>query len=592
MRLLRWGLMAGLALGAVSAAAPAQAAEKYSLLVGINDYAPKQEDGKRGEGDLSGCENDVRTMKTILSKAGFKSDAAHQKVILSTAATGQAIVDGLVWLINSAKPEDTVVFYYSGHGTYSLDSRSQNKDEQDGYDEAICPTDDKTGGIILDDDIQLATSMMKSKNITLIFDCCFSGGTNRIDAKDPRTVDPFRLTGVRNRKRSNVEAATVPLLKPAKLRTRAARAGLALTTGRSRAEELTASNVLYLGGAQPWEVAGDGGSGLITDNGEPAYEGGFFTTLLYRTLNKMGMETSWRNIMKEIRRQASLLNPLQEPYAEGPIGNAPFSTALGVGLVPQIDTEVPPVNVRLTAGVVKDASVQVQGPDAAKFRAEVIDALKEGGLGDIFEITDNNASVQLAILDQGQNYKVWVPWYDGEKLETAPTFDAATTKLSEAIRFAHRQRQLAALYNPRSPIQVTLTLAGGVSPSVEKGSEVKGQFTVSQACTAQVMRLDVAGNLVMVGDAMRCEPGTTYHFGYNAGMVKGKELVKVVVTKQSTADLSRATRESNMLNVMTRELGSDATRWAEDQETLYVGDWRVQEPSTPVPAKGRAKGRK
>ena len=63
------------------------------------------------------------------------------------------------------------MFFYSGHGSYTLD---RNNDEQDGYDELIIPCDFKG---IIDDELKSIIQTNLKENVTLVglFDSCFSG---------------------------------------------------------------------------------------------------------------------------------------------------------------------------------------------------------------------------------------------------------------------------------------------------------------------------------------------------------------------------------------------------------------------------------
>ena len=48
---------------------------------------------------------------------------------------------------------DSLVFFYSGHGSRE---RDKDHDEADGVDETLCPTDYETAGKIVDDEINAA----------------------------------------------------------------------------------------------------------------------------------------------------------------------------------------------------------------------------------------------------------------------------------------------------------------------------------------------------------------------------------------------------------------------------------------------------
>ena len=75
---------------------------------------------------------------------------------------------------------DTVVFYFSGHGT---SVRDQNHDEADGMDEALCPfdVDPKTGkNLILDDELGDLIRTLRGRDTVVILDSCHSGGMTEV----------------------------------------------------------------------------------------------------------------------------------------------------------------------------------------------------------------------------------------------------------------------------------------------------------------------------------------------------------------------------------------------------------------------------
>lgn len=88
------------------------------------------------------------------------------------------IITGMKWLVQNAAPGDDLFLHYSGHGGPVKDL---DGDEDDGYDEAIFPTDAEKvingPGYIVDDlihDICVKT-LPQGCRFTAIFDCCHSG---------------------------------------------------------------------------------------------------------------------------------------------------------------------------------------------------------------------------------------------------------------------------------------------------------------------------------------------------------------------------------------------------------------------------------
>lgn len=148
---------------------------KKALIVGINDYAPIGSGGP----DLNGCVNDARDMANTLVICGFSP--AKIKILTNQNATRANILNYLKSLVNSSVKGDSLVFYYSGHGTRVANIGADL--EIDGLDEAICPHDYASAGVIRDDDFKAVLSKLKAGvNLEVIFDCCHSGtGSRKMD---------------------------------------------------------------------------------------------------------------------------------------------------------------------------------------------------------------------------------------------------------------------------------------------------------------------------------------------------------------------------------------------------------------------------
>jgi len=136
---------------------------KSALLVGINYIGTSNE--------LSGCINDVSSMETKLASTGFKNFTKLTDKTL-VKPTKQAILTAFTNLLRSGtKAGDLLCFFYSGHGSYILDT---NGDEVDGRDEAIVSLD---MNVVSDDELKAIIQKELKEGVTLlaIFDSCFSG---------------------------------------------------------------------------------------------------------------------------------------------------------------------------------------------------------------------------------------------------------------------------------------------------------------------------------------------------------------------------------------------------------------------------------
>jgi metacaspase-1 len=145
-----------------------------ALFVGINDYAPVGPGGP----DLHGCVNDVRDAASTYVSLGLLAAApSHLQILTDARATRANILAGLKWLITPTARVDQLVFFYSGHGSYMVDT---NGDEVDGKDETICPHDFATAGMIKDDELRMVFTQLKpGTTLEVILDSCFSGTGTR-----------------------------------------------------------------------------------------------------------------------------------------------------------------------------------------------------------------------------------------------------------------------------------------------------------------------------------------------------------------------------------------------------------------------------
>lgn len=137
----------------------------YAMICGINYYNTPNE--------LRGCINDMLDMRSLLLKSGVEeknltilSDAPDRTDVTPTKAN---ILANLTRVGKLAKAGDTLIFHYSGHGTYS---RDKDSDEADKRDEAIYTADED---IISDDEFySILRKLPKEVKAFVIMDCCHS----------------------------------------------------------------------------------------------------------------------------------------------------------------------------------------------------------------------------------------------------------------------------------------------------------------------------------------------------------------------------------------------------------------------------------
>jgi hypothetical protein len=84
------------------------------------------------------------------------------------------MINAMRWLVQDAKPHDSLFFHYSGHGGQTPDL---DGDEVDGLDEVIFPIDFKQSGHIVDDEMHaiMVKPLPPGCRLTAVFDSCHSG---------------------------------------------------------------------------------------------------------------------------------------------------------------------------------------------------------------------------------------------------------------------------------------------------------------------------------------------------------------------------------------------------------------------------------
>lgn len=144
------------------------------IKVGINAYG--------GGASLQGCVNDIldfeEKSKLMLAPPTvtyrlFDKDATGKNI---RKVFDEAVKASMFSTKDARRSPSTVIFQYSGHGTYIKD---KNKDEKSGIDGAIVPVDYSKNGVILDDEIGRFADRLKPAKLIILLDSCFAGQAQR-----------------------------------------------------------------------------------------------------------------------------------------------------------------------------------------------------------------------------------------------------------------------------------------------------------------------------------------------------------------------------------------------------------------------------
>ncbi|KAJ7193788.1 caspase domain-containing protein [Mycena pura] len=171
----------------------------FAFILGIDEYI------SNSIPNLRGCVHDAQTVKNLLTNR-FHIPERQIAFLTNQDATREAILDKFrTHLITNAsiQKDDTIIVYYAGHGSRA--PAPESWPATDGKIETIVPHDergrnaqgetihgipDRTVNMLLN-----ALASAKGNNITVILDCCHSGGISRGSGSsvlpDARFVETF-----------------------------------------------------------------------------------------------------------------------------------------------------------------------------------------------------------------------------------------------------------------------------------------------------------------------------------------------------------------------------------------------------------------
>ncbi len=286
------------------------AAEKYALLVGVDDYAPAGYNRR----DLASCETDVYLMRKVLvEKYGFAQ--SNVRVLLSLypggEATGKNIVNAFKeHLIDQAESGDVVVFYFSGHGTRVKDDSG---DEIDKCDEALCPADsDETNEVLTDDQLDFLLGQLRTEHVTVIADSCHAGTVTRA----PDVVEGVTkfIPYNENFRELSIVGEVFPQYQPP-------------TDPVQQIPGLALDQIgpeVVLAACQPWETSSPVGISLMISGKER--RASLMTSHLYGVLDGARPQATWQEIFRALQiKMTSACDHPQHPMLEGPDEQSVFS---------------------------------------------------------------------------------------------------------------------------------------------------------------------------------------------------------------------------------------------------------------------------
>lgn len=168
----------------------------HALLVGVNTY---QNQNIR---PLNGCVGDVERLSTYLRTT--LNEQLSLKTLVNEQATRAAIVEAFDTHLSQAGPDDTVLFYFSGHGCLEeVPTALERFNENRKGIEALCCYDSLSGSTptLADKELRYLIYQLTEKTkarVVLLTDSCHSGGATR-NIGGSATPRMLAMTGAESR---------------------------------------------------------------------------------------------------------------------------------------------------------------------------------------------------------------------------------------------------------------------------------------------------------------------------------------------------------------------------------------------------------
>ena len=159
---LKLELKAGASVPTTTTAAAGSGGRVYGVFAGISDY-PGEAD------DLAYTAEDAHRVHDALTRAGMRAEDAI--ILTDEAATISGVQSAFNTLSDRMGPNDTFIFFYSGHG-----NRIPRSDFQPADPDAMDETIELYDGSVTDDRMSEMLAGLNAGTSIIVLDACFSGG--------------------------------------------------------------------------------------------------------------------------------------------------------------------------------------------------------------------------------------------------------------------------------------------------------------------------------------------------------------------------------------------------------------------------------
>jgi hypothetical protein len=143
---------------------PDNLGKMHGLFVGLSDYGDRM-------GGLTGTDLDARRVaESLVGASTMRKSEAH--ILLDSEATFANVAAAFEQIAAEMGPEDTFVFFFSGHGDRVKRFADPQPEDLDGHDETIELYDVE----MYDDEFAELLDLIGGRSKLVMLDSCFSGG--------------------------------------------------------------------------------------------------------------------------------------------------------------------------------------------------------------------------------------------------------------------------------------------------------------------------------------------------------------------------------------------------------------------------------
>lgn len=270
----------------------------YVLLVGITEYQKKifLDNDSVTFPKLEGCVNDAHKIKSFLVD-NYPSHDLFLEELYNSKATKENICRLFLKHLGQAQAEDSVLFYFSGHGTQEYADKCFTNETDKKLESLVCYFNQKNKGdcLLADKELRYLINAVAEKkaHVTIIIDCCHSGDITRGEI-------------------AKINYSSTPVEKR--------------TKGTYTFSKRDWTNFIFAESFSPTDIVREGLNALLpegnhilfsaSESNKPAFEingGGIFTTFLSYILNLTGGRLSNQSLFDRLSiymKNAFEQNPL------------------------------------------------------------------------------------------------------------------------------------------------------------------------------------------------------------------------------------------------------------------------------------------